>query len=117
MKDELKEALETKLDATEEKRPLSLLFDKMTPAKETGQIHAIVIPVPENSLDQPLIVPVCLDAPTVTDHSIAGLARLAKSVLDGAGAEDKQLEGMVEMASMLRKELSQDFLRILKCLV
>jgi hypothetical protein len=75
MKDDLKEALTTKLDATNEKRPMGLLFDKMTPAKETGQIHAIMIPVPENNLAQPLIVPVCLDVPTVKDHSIATQCR------------------------------------------
>ena len=46
------------------------MFNKRAPAKETGQIHAIVIPVPKNNLDHPVVVPVCLDTPTVTDHSV-----------------------------------------------
>ena len=110
MKDDLKEALTTKLDATNEKRPMGLLFDKMTPAKETGQIHAIMIPVPENNLAQPLIVPVCLDVPTVKDHSIAGLAQLAISVLHNAGAEDKQLEGIAVDGEYVKKGIKQKLL-------
>ena len=110
MKDDLKEALTTKLDATNDKRPLGLLFDKMTPAKETGQIHAIVIPVPENSLAQPLIVPVCLDVPTVKDHSVAGLAQLATSVLHNAGAGDKQLEGISVDSKFVKKGIKQKLL-------
>ena len=35
MNDDLKEALANKLEATDNKRPLGFVFDKMTPAKET----------------------------------------------------------------------------------
>ena len=34
------------LDATERRRPAGLMMDKMTPSKRTGQMHAVVIPVP-----------------------------------------------------------------------
>ena len=78
MKDSLKEALGTELEASGELRPVGLLFDKMTPSKETGQVHAIIIPVPENQMDRPLLVPVCLDIPAVTGHSIAALPNYLK---------------------------------------
>ena len=113
MKDDLKEALTTKLEATNEKRPLGLIFDKMTPAKETGQIHAVVIPVPENPLSQPLLVPICLDVPTVTDHSISGLAKLSKSVLNNVGAEDTQLEGIAVDGEYVKKGIKEKLLEYL----
>ena len=113
MKEDIKEALAFNLDATKDKRPLGLLFDKMTPSKETGQIHAIVIPVPENSLSQPLIVPVCLDAPPVTDHSIEGLALLAKAELDKIGVEDSQLEGIAVDGEYVKKGIKKKLLETL----
>ena len=100
MKADLKEALQTKL----EERPVGLIFDKMTPAKETGQIHAIIIPVPENPLSQSLLVPVCLEVPPVQEHSVAALAKLSKSVLNNAGVEDEQLEGIAVDGEYVRKE-------------
>ena len=113
MQDNIKEALSTKLDATKKKRPLGLLFDKMTPSKETGQIHAMVIPVPENSLSQPLIVPVCLDVPTVTDHSVEGLAALATAELTKIGAEDSQLEGIAVDGEYVKKGIKKKLLEAL----
>ena len=107
---DIKEALAIKLDATKEKRPLGLLFDKMTPSKETGQIHAIVIPVPENSLSQPLIVPVCLDVPPVTDHDIEGLA---KAELNKLGVEDSQLEGIAVDGEYVKKGIKKKLLETL----
>ena len=52
MKDRLKKNMNVKLDATDEKRPCGLLMDKMTPNRRTGQMHAAVVAVPENSLAQ-----------------------------------------------------------------
>ena len=86
MKVNIKTQLETKLNATQEKRPLGMVFDKMTPSKQTGQIHALVVPVPENPLSQPLLVPLCLEVPAVTEHDAAGLARLSKYILNKSGA-------------------------------
>ena len=113
MKEDIKEALATTLDATNQKRPLGLLFDKMTPSKETGQIHAIVIPVPENNLSQPLIVPVCLDVPPVTDHSIAGLAELVKAELNKIGADDSQVEGIAVDGEYVKKGIKKKLLELL----
>ena len=94
MKDDLKCALEYILPSTNHKRPLGMVMDKMTPSKSTGQIHAIILPVPENSLSQPLLVPLMLDVPTVTEYDVSGLAKMAKKILNDAGAEDNQLEGL-----------------------
>ena len=52
MKANMKEVLETKLEATDEKRPAGMMMDKMTPSKRTGQMHGVVILVPENPLSQ-----------------------------------------------------------------
>ena len=110
MKDDLKEAMETKLEATEEKRPVGLLFDKMTPAKETGQIHALIVPVPENPLSESFLVPVCLEVPPVTEHSIPALAKVAKSVLNSFGVEDRQLEGIAVDGEYVRKGIKEKLL-------
>ena len=52
MKAQMREEMNAKLDATDNKRPAGLMMDKMTPSKRTGQMHAVVIPVPENPLTQ-----------------------------------------------------------------
>jgi hypothetical protein len=52
MKAQMKEQMEAKLDATDKKRPAGFMMDKMTPSKRTGQMHGVVIPVPENPLTQ-----------------------------------------------------------------
>ena len=94
MKAELKEHMDNKLDATEQKRPAGLIMDKMTPRRRTGQIHGIVIPVPENPLTQDLLVPLMLEVPPTTDLSAEGLAKLAKEVFNNAGFSDERLEGV-----------------------
>ena len=105
MRDDIKEAMGTKLEVTNELRPLGLLFDKMTPSKETGQIHAIIISVPENQMSHPLLVPVCPDVPPVTDHSITALAKLSKTVVNKFGANDKQIKGVAVDREYVRKGL------------
>ena len=52
LKENMKESMVTELDATGKKRPAGLMMDKMTPRRRTGQMHAVVIPVPENPLSQ-----------------------------------------------------------------
>ena len=107
MREDLKTALKVELEATKERRPVGLTFDKMTPAKETGQVQAIIIPVPENQLNKPLLVPVFLDLPPVQHHDIASLAKLAKSVLQKFGVEDKQVEGVAVDGDYVKKGIKE----------
>ena len=113
MKDDLKCALESILPSTNHKRPLGMVMDKMTPSKSTGQIHAIILPVPENSLSQPLLVPLMLDVPTVTEYDASGLAKMAKKILNDAGAEDNQLEGLSWDGEYVKKGVKSKFIEIL----
>ena len=66
----------------------------MTPNKRTGQIHAIIVPVPSNPLSDVMLAPVMPEVPPVTHHDAAGLAAMARNVLNGAGVKDSQLEGV-----------------------
>ena len=43
MKADFKNALETKLEGTGQLRPLGFAMDKMTPNKQTGQVHAMIL--------------------------------------------------------------------------
>ena len=114
MKEDIKKHLGKKLTATERKRPVGMVMDKMTPSKRTGQIHALIVPVPENSLSQPLLVPLCLEVPPVTELHAAGLASLSKSVLNNAGAEDFQLEGIGVDGEYVKKGFKEKLLEILE---
>ena len=67
-----------------------MVMDKTTPNKRTGQIHAIIIPVPSNSLSDVMLAPLMLEVPPVTYHDADGLAAMAKTVLNGAGVKDSQ---------------------------
>ena len=110
MKEDLKTAIKTELEATGMKRPIGLTFDKMTPAKETGQVHAIIVPVPENQMSQPLLVPVFLDLPPVQQHDIASLAKLSKSVMTRFAIEDKQIEGIAVDGEYMKKGIKNKFI-------
>ena len=90
----IKKNMEMELDATKKKRPAGLLMDKMTPNRRTGQIHAVVVPVPENPLSQNLLKAVMLEVPPVPNLSAEGLATTAKKVFNEAGLQDEQLEGI-----------------------
>ena len=90
----IKKNMEMELDATKKKRPAGLLMDKMTPNRRTGQIHAVVVPVPENPLSQNLLKAVMLEVPPVLNLSAEGLATTAKKVFNEAGLQDEQLEGI-----------------------
>ena len=94
MKAMLKDNLNNKLDATEEKRPAGLIMDKMTPRRRTGQIHGIVIPIPENPLTQDLLVPLMLEVPPAKVLTADGLAKTAKEIFNEAGFSDDRLEGV-----------------------
>ena len=91
---DLKQALSRKLDCTNQRPPVGMVMDKMTPNKRTGQIYAIIIPVPSNPLSDVMLAPVMLEVPPVTHHDADGLAAMAKKVLNGAGVKDSQLEGV-----------------------
>ena len=54
MKSMMKANMRVTLEATDRERPAGLLMDKMTPNRRTGQMHGIVIAVPENPLSQVL---------------------------------------------------------------
>ena len=94
MKSDFKEALETKLEGTGRLRPLGFAMDKMTPNKQTGQVHAMLTPVPENPLSEHLIVPVMMPVPVVKHGDAIGLANMSKEIFNEAGAKDHQLEGL-----------------------
>ena len=94
MKEDMQNKLGASLEATGHKRPVGMVMDKMTPSKRTGQIHALIVPVPENPLSQPLLVPLCLEVPAVTELDAAGLARLSNDVLNKTGTEDIQPKGI-----------------------
>ena len=91
---DLKQALSRKLDRTNQRPPVGMVMDKMTPNKRTGQIYAIIIPVPSNPLSDVMLAPVMLEVPPVTHHDADGLAAMAKKVLNGAGVKESQLEGV-----------------------
>ena len=94
MKKSLKFNVNLNLDSTKQKQPAGLVMDKMTPNKRTGQIHGVIIPVPENPLSQNLLVPLMLEVPPVKQHDAEGLAKSAKEVFTSAGFSDDQLEGV-----------------------
>ena len=68
-------------------------MDKMT-RKRTGQIHAAIVPCPENSLTMDFLVPVMLELPPPIELSAEGLAETARKVFNDAGFGDDQLEGV-----------------------
>lgn len=108
MKDNLSVALETVLPCTNQKRPLGMVMDKMTLAKRTGQVHAIIVP-----LSQSLLVPMMLDVPIVTEYDAEGLSKIAKKILNDAGAEDKQLEGIRWDGEYIKKGVKAKLMKIL----
>ena len=85
IKDDMRKSMRKELDATEKKRPAGLLMDKMTPNKRTGQMHAVVIPIPENPLSKDFLKPMMLDVTPVPDPSAEGLAKSSKEVFNNAG--------------------------------
>ena len=105
--------MQTRLDSTQQRRPVGLLMDKMTPNKQNGQIHAVVIPVPENPLSQDLIKPMMLDVPTVPNLTAAGLAQSAKEVFNDAGLKDDQLEGIGWDGEYIEKGVKKKLMDIL----
>ena len=115
MKDDLRVALETVVPSTNQKRPLGMVMDKMTPSKRTGQVHAIIVPVPENPLSQPLLVPLMLDVPIVKGdgYDADGLSKMAKKILNDAGAEDQQLEGIGWDGEYVKKGVKAKFMGVL----
>ena len=87
-------------------------MDKMTPNKRTGQIHAILIPIPENPLTKDL-VPLMLEVPPVHNQSAQGLAESTKEVFNNAGLSDNQLEGLDWDGEYIKKGVKNKLIRIL----
>ena len=113
VKEDIIKGITTPLQATNQKRPLGLAFDKMTPNRRTGQIHALLVPCPENNLDQSFIVPLCLDLPAVKQHDAKSLALTAKQVYNDFGCEDNQLEGIAVDGEYIKKNVKSHLLEIL----
>ena len=114
MMSDLGDNMKVNLDATKEKRPAGMVFVKMTPNRTTGQIHGVIIPVPENSLTQGFLVPLMLDVPPVHDHSAVGLATSAKVVFNSAGFTDDQLQGIGVDGEYIKKGVKGKLLQILE---
>ena len=114
MKNNIQENMNVLLDSTLQKRPAGLVMDKMTPNKRTGQIHAVIIPVPENPLTKDLIVPLMLEVPPVQNHSAEGLAMTAKKVFNSAGLSDDQLEGLGWDGEYIKKGVKKQLIKILE---
>ena len=115
MKDDMRKNMIKHLDATERRRPAGLMMDKMTPNKRTGQMHAVVIPVPENPLSQDFLKPMMLEVPPMPNLSASGLASTAKEVFNDAGFLDDQLEGMGWDGEYIKKGVKKKLLEILEC--
>ena len=113
IKDDMRKNMNKKLDSTQQKRLAGLMMDKMTPNKQTGQMHAVVIPVPENPLSQDFLKPMMLDVPTVPNLAAAGLAESAKNVFNDAGFGDDQLEGIGWDGEYVKKGVKGKLLDIL----
>ena len=109
----LKTALGQCLDCTNEKPPVGIIMDKMTPNKRTGQIHGLIVPVPSNPLSEPLLTPVMLNVPPVTKHDANGLAVLAKDVVNKARVDDSQIEGVGWDGQYVKLGVLRELLQIL----
>ena len=114
MKCDIQDNMNCMLDVTQSKRPAGLVMDKMTSNKRTGQIHAIIIPIPENPLTNDLLVPLMLEVPPVHNHSAEGLAESAKEVFSNAGLSDNQLEGLGWDGEYIKKGVKNKLVKILE---
>ena len=114
MKDNIKRNMMKPLDATERRRPAGLMMDKMTPNRRTGQMHAVVIPVPENPLGQDFLKPMMLEVPSMPNLSANGLASTAKEIFNDAGFLDDQLEGLGWDGEYVKKGVKNKILEILE---
>ena len=93
MDEKLRDAFSKPLEATEQKRQVGIVSDKITPNKRTGHIMDAILPVPENPLSENFLCPIQLAVPHVTDHSVEGLANQMLGVIHEAGIDDTQLSG------------------------
>ena len=81
------------LEGTNEKRPVGVVADKITPNRRTGHIIGMIVPTPENPMSESFLVPVLLETPPVKDHTAVGLAVQVKQAVNEAGVEDHQIQG------------------------
>ena len=57
-----------------------------------------------------------LDVPIVTEYDAVGLSKIAKKILNDAGAEDKQLEGIGWDGEYIKKGVKAKLMKILSIL-
>ena len=93
MESKFADSLSVVLEGTNEKRPVGIVADKITPNKRTGHIIGLIVPTPENPMTESFLVPVLLATPPVKDHTALGLAEQVKGVVTGAGVVDGQEQG------------------------
>ena len=114
MKDYIIVIVQSRFDDTDAGRTVGMVFDEMTSYETTGQIHGVVLPVPENPLTQDFLVPIMLDIPTVKDHSAAGLAISAKETFISFGFADNMLEGIGVDGEYIKKGVKTKLLELLE---
>ena len=93
MQSKFKGKISLVLKSTNEKRPVGVVADKITPNKRTGHIIGLIVPTPENPMTESFLVPVFLETPPVQDHTAVGLATQVKKVVNEAGVEDNRIQG------------------------
>ena len=75
------------LESTNEKRPIGIVADKITPNKRTGHIIGLIVPTPENQMSESFLVPILLVTPPVKDHT----AKQVKVAVNESGVKDSQI--------------------------
>ena len=93
MESKFADSLSVVLEGKNEKRPVGIVADKITPNKRTGHIISLIVPTPENPMTESFLVHVLLATPPVKDHTALGLAEQVKGVVTGAGVVDGQVQG------------------------
>ena len=107
MKCDIQDNMNCILEATQLLRPAGLTVDEITPEKYTGQIYAVISPVPENLLIKNLLMSLMLEVPPVHNHSAEGLAESAKELVSNAGFSDNQLEGLHWDGEYIMKDVTK----------
>ena len=90
----LKENISSILPNTEKARPVGIVADKITPNKRTGHILGLILPVPENPISEPFLVPIMLNLPPVKEHNAIALADQILQGVRAMGVSDDQIEGL-----------------------
>ena len=70
------------LEATNSRPPVSFACDKMTNKHRTKHIAGLIVPVPENDLDQGLLQPIFCGMPEVKQHTGKDIANQMLEILE-----------------------------------